>query len=134
MPRLGRRSNWNTFVISRVSFKYGVFSLTRGSLWETLTKTPWKGLREEGEAVQEGQPPPQDENNMWAHCLVMWGNLLYEYSQILAAVEADWKPVLDKAVSNFRGAGCPEDDITAALRAHTQAAHLDLPPADAAAV
>lgn len=84
--------------------------------------------------AQEGQAQPQDENNMWAHCLVMWGNLLYEYSQILAAVEADWKPALDQAVKNFRDAGCPEDDINAALRAHTQAAHLDLPPADAAQV
>jgi hypothetical protein len=66
---------------------------------------------------------------MWAHCMVMWGNLMYEYSQILAAVKEDWRPTLDHAVANFRAAGCPEEDITSALRAHTQAASLDLPPA-----
>ena len=71
----------------------------------------------------------EDENNPWAHCMVMWGNLLYEASQMYAAAgRADWKATLDQAVENFRAAGCPENDIRAALGNHTQVEHLDLPP------
>jgi hypothetical protein len=62
--------------------------------------------------------------------MVMWGNLLYEYSQLLAAVNGDWRSFLEQAVSNFRLAGCPEEDITAALRTHTQAPHLELGAAE----
>lgn len=35
--------------------------------------------------MQEGQPP-EDELNPWGHCMVVWGNLLYEHSQFQAAV------------------------------------------------
>lgn len=71
----------------------------------------------------------EDENNPWAHCMVMWGNLLYEASQMYAAAgRPDWKATLDNAADNFRAAGCPENDIRAALGNHTQAEHLDLPP------
>ena len=71
----------------------------------------------------------EDENNPWAHCMVMWGNLLYEASQMYAAAgRDDWKVTLDQAVENFRAAGCPENDIRAALGNHTQVEHLDLPP------
>ena len=78
--------------------------------------------------AQEGQPP-EEEHNPWAHCMVMWGNLLYEASQMYAAGgNKDWKDTLDAAVEKFRAAGCPEPDIQAALRNHTEAEHLDLPP------
>ena len=78
--------------------------------------------------VQEGQAP-EEEHNPWAHCMVMWGNLLYEASQMYAAGGAqDWKDSLDAAVEKFRAAGCPEPDIQAALRNHTEAEKLDLPP------
>ena len=38
--------------------------------------------------MQENQQPPpgEDDLNPWAHCVVVWGNLLYEYSQFLASV------------------------------------------------
>ena len=77
---------------------------------------------------QEGQQP-EEEHNPWAHCMVMWGNLLYEASQMYAAGgNKDWKDSLDAAVEKFRAAGCPEPDIQAALRNHTEADQLDLPP------
>lgn len=80
------------------------------------------------DVLQEGQPV-EDENNPWAHCMVMWGNLLYEASQMYAAAgREDWKATLDQAVENFRAAGCPENDIRTALGNHTQVEHLDLPP------
>ena len=78
--------------------------------------------------TQEGQPP-EEEHNPWAHCMVMWGNLLYEASQMYAAGgNKEWKDTLDAAVEKFRAAGCPEADIQAALRNHTEADQLDLPP------
>ena len=43
----------------------------------------------------------------------------------------DWKDSLDAAVEKFRAAGCPEPDIQAALRNHTEAEKLDLPPVKA---
>ena len=58
----------------------------------------------------------------------MWGNLQFEYSQMLAAVGRPWKAVLDEAVGRFRAAGCPEADIRQALSQHTQAEHIDLGP------
>ena len=60
----------------------------------------------------------------------MWGNLLYEYSQILAAVDRPWRDILDEATANFCKAGCPEADIRNALGAHSRAAELDLPPVE----
>ena len=76
----------------------------------------------------QDQSAPEDENNVWAHCLVIWGNLLYEYSQILAAVGEEWKPSLDIATNNFRTAGCPEADIRQALKNHTMKDEIDLGP------
>lgn len=65
---------------------------------------------------------------MWAHCQVMWGNLLYELSQMKAAVGEEWKPVLDEATTKFRTAGCPEADIRQALSGHTMKDQIDLGP------
>ena len=47
--------------------------------------------------MQEGQPPEEDLNP-WGHCMVVWGNLLYEHSQFQAAVgkvcpAAPWPPL-----------------------------------------
>ncbi|KAK9834855.1 hypothetical protein WJX81_004062 [Elliptochloris bilobata] len=78
--------------------------------------------------IQEGAPVEPEEVNHWANVTVMWGNLLYEASQMRAAVGREWRPALDEAVAKFRAAGCPEPDIRQALANHTQAAHIDLPP------
>jgi len=81
--------------------------------------------------LQEGAPADPDEVNPWANVVVMWGNLLYEASQMRAAVGRPWRPALDAAVAKFRAAGCPEPDIRQALANHTQAEHLELPPLEA---
>lgn len=60
---------------------------------------------------------------------MLHGNALYEWSQMLGAVgAAEWRPVLDDAVARFRGAGCAEADIRAALKNHSHAGELDLGP------
>jgi hypothetical protein len=58
----------------------------------------------------------------------MEGNVLYEWSQLLAAAGAEWRPTLDGAVERFRGAACSEADVRSALKNHTRAAELDLGP------
>jgi hypothetical protein len=55
-----------------------------------------------------------------AHAQVMYGNSLYEWSQVLAAVGQEWRGLLDQATACFRDAGCAEPDIRAALKNHTQ--------------
>ncbi|KAF8067116.1 CLMP1 [Scenedesmus sp. PABB004] len=71
------------------------------------------------------------------HAQVLYGNSLYEWSQVLAAVGKEWRALLDQAVDCFKAAGCAQADIRAALKNHSQAEHLDLgdeeeePPAPA---
>ena len=80
-------------------------------------------------------PPPADggapeDAGPWANIIVMWGNALYEQSQMRAATgakEEEWRGPLDAATAKFRDAGCPEADVITALRAHVKAAALDLP-------
>jgi hypothetical protein len=59
---------------------------------------------------------------------IMHGNIMYEWSQLLAAVGKEWRPVLDEATERFRKAGCSEADIRNALKNHTQVEQLDLGP------
>jgi hypothetical protein len=80
-------------------------------------------------------PPPAEDAGPWANVVVMWGNALYEQSQMRAATgapEKEWKPPLDAAVAKFREAGCPEADVVTALRAHVKAGELDLLPEEEA--
>lgn len=68
----------------------------------------------------------QDEDtNPWAHCMVVWGNLLYEHSQFRSAVGGDWRTPLEQAYKNFRAAGCPESDIRTAMGAHARSKDVD---------
>ena len=73
-------------------------------------------------------PAGEEDPNIWAHCQVMWGNLLYELSQMKAAVGEEWHPLLDEATNKFRIAGCPESDIRGALSGHTMKDEIDLGP------
>ena len=73
-------------------------------------------------------PAGEEDPNIWAHCQVMWGNLLYELSQMKAAVGEEWRPLLDEATDKFRIAGCPESDIRGALSGHTMKDEIDLGP------
>lgn len=63
-----------------------------------------------------------------AQAMIMEGNVLYEWSQLLATAGADWRGALDTAVERFKGASCSEADVRNALKNHTQAAELDLGP------
>lgn len=63
-----------------------------------------------------------------ANTSIMHGNTLYEWSQLLAAAGAEWRPALDAAVARFKAAECTEADLRGALKNHTRADELDLGP------
>lgn len=99
-----------------------------------------KEKREQQNQVVSKTPPPtppqtekkeaQDEPGLHTHALVMWGNVMFEQSQILAVTDGDWKKMLEEAIGKFKEAGCAEKDITQALRTHIMADELDLPPVE----
>mmetsp|Transcript_5803 Transcript_5803/g.16302 ORF Transcript_5803/g.16302 Transcript_5803/m.16302 type:complete len:613 (-) Transcript_5803:272-2110(-) len=79
-------------------------------------------------------PKPAGENgeveeiSFRAQALVMWGNVLYEQSQVRATVGKEWKPLLDEAVRKFNEAGCQKADIRTALLNHLKKDEIDIPP------
>ena len=70
------------------------------------------------EAPKEGEEAPAEEPSMKAQVLVMWGNTLFEHSQMRARLKKEWKPLLDDAVVKFKDAGCAQADIDQALKVH----------------
>lgn len=86
----------------------------------------------EAAAAANGQAEGSQDSmltTLSSHAQVMHGNSLYEWSQVLAAVdESSWKSVLDEATELFRAAGCAEKDIRGALKNHTEVDKLDLGP------
>ncbi|GLC33808.1 hypothetical protein PLESTM_000121800 [Pleodorina starrii] len=91
----------------------------------------------QAKAAESGQAPPaassgsspagQQEYDFKSQALVLKGNFIYEWSQMLAATGQEWKPEVEKAVALFREAGCPEKDIRMALRNHFKSEELDIP-------
>eukprot|EP00951_Prasinocladus_malaysianus_P032619 scaffold318580_cov24-Prasinocladus_malaysianus.AAC.1 len=77
-------------------------------------------------APAEGEQP--EEISFKAQALVMWGNVLYEQSQVRAAVGKEWKPLLDEAVVKFNEAGCQQADIRTALLNHMKKDEIEIPP------
>ena len=69
-------------------------------------------------APKEGEEAPAEEPSTKAQVLVMWGNTLFERSQMLALLNKPWKPILDEAVVKFKEAGCAQADIDQALKVH----------------
>ena len=66
--------------------------------------------------------PPDWPRNMsyrnYRKLLVMWGNTLFEQSQMRAKTGEPWRPLLDQAVEKFKEAGCAQADIDQALKVH----------------
>lgn len=69
-----------------------------------------------------------EEISFRAQALVMWGNVLYEQSQVRAAVGKEWKALVDEAVEKFNEAGCQKADIRTALLNHLKTSEIDIPP------
>lgn len=74
-------------------------------------------------------PPFTDETHLLPNQVkIIWGNALYDQSQIWAGVGlAGWKEMVEDAKSRFLSATCKEKDVLEALRNHINASELDLP-------
>ena len=85
--------------------------------------------REASRAALIVSPPNPDETHLLQNQVqIIWGNALYDQSQIWAGVGMDgWKAMVDDAKQRFLGASCKEADVNDALRNHIQADELDLP-------
>jgi tetratricopeptide (TPR) repeat protein len=73
---------------------------------------------EKKEEKKEGEEEEAEQPSMRAQVQVMWGNTLFEQSQMRARLGKEWRPLLDVAVEKFKGAGCAEADIEQALKVH----------------
>jgi hypothetical protein len=91
--------------------------------------------REDSRADLIVSPPNPDSTHLMANQVqIIWGNALYDQSQIWAGVGLDgWKVMVEDAQARFLLATCKEADVHDAMRSHIQAADLDLPPDDAPA-
>jgi uncharacterized protein GlcG (DUF336 family) len=94
------------------------------------TKSAKTQEREASRADLVVSPPNQDETHLMSNQVqIIWGNALYDQSQIWAGVGLDgWKDMVDDAKARFIGATCKESDVNDALRNHIQSEDLDLPP------
>lgn len=74
-------------------------------------------------------PPFTDETHLLPNQVkIIWGNALYDQSQIWAGVGlSGWKEMVEDAKSRFLSATCKEKDVLEALRNHINASELDLP-------
>jgi ribosome recycling factor len=84
-----------------------------------------KPLPQQGQA-QEGQ---EDEINFYVQTLIIWGNMLYEHSQLLAAAKLPGvKELAKQAEQKFKDAGCAAGDIRNALMNHIAKEEIEIPP------
>jgi len=75
-------------------------------------------VKKEEEKKEEGAAEGPDEVLVHSQVLVMWGNVLYEQSQVRAQQSLQWEGLLETAVAKFREAKCSEEDIAGALLSH----------------
>ena len=102
------------------------FLTVLGQLPEAPAKKPEEaaaaagGEKKEGEAAagEAGGEAVAEEPSMRAQVLVMWGNTLFEHSQMCARLSKEWRPLLDDAIAKFKDAGCAQADIDQALKVH----------------
>ena len=143
-PQLGRRPDFADAVLSlsQLEFEKGRSAARLGRRRGTGT-TP-TGPREvpvldrevqealelvppspEGEQAAEGDQGEGSPQVTRAQALVMWGNALYEMSQILAGAKKEWKPTLELAVAKFVDAKCRREEVSAALEQHVGAGEIE---------
>jgi hypothetical protein len=85
--------------------------------------------REEQRAEAIVSSPRSDETHLIQNQVqIIWGNALYDQSQIWAGVGLDgWKAMVEDARSRFLRAACKDSDVLDALRNHICGDELDLP-------
>ena len=77
-------------------------------------------------AGEEGAEEARPELGLKAQIQVLWGNVLFERSQVRHhRDDKKWQVDTDAAVAKFNEAGCSKDDITKALMNHTSGVWKD---------
>ena len=75
---------------------------------------------------EEGAEEARPELGLKAQIQVLWGNVLFERSQVRHhRDDKKWQVDTDAAVAKFNEAGCSKDDITKALMNHTSGVWQD---------
>ena len=109
-----------------------MFALAEGKFQESLGMIP----KEEAEASTSGDAaaPAEEGLSLKSQILVLWGNVLFERSQVKHHRDAkDWQADCDAAVAKFQDAGCVRADIVRALMNHTSGKWAEEKDAEAAA-
>lgn len=109
-----------------------MFALAEGKFQESLGMIP----KEEAEASTSGDAaaPAEEGLSLKSQILVLWGNVLFERSQVKHHRDAkDWQADCDAAVAKFQDAGCVQADIVRALMNHTSGKWAEEKDAEAAA-
>lgn len=79
--------------------------------------------------LSEEQLQMQKLHSPLGNMIVMHGNVLFEWSQVLAAVsKPEWRAILDSATERFTTAGASKTDVRLALKKHSRRDELDLGP------
>lgn len=75
---------------------------------------------EEAKENGSGEDAKAEDPSVASHGLVMWGNVLYEQSQIQGILGKEWKGLFEAAIEKFKEAGCDQNDIKSAIDNHSQ--------------
>jgi hypothetical protein len=107
-----------------------MFSLAVSKFQESLGMIP----EEEASTSGEETRAPEEGLSLKSQILVLWGNVLFERSQVKHHRQVeDWAADCDAAVAKFQEAGCVRADIVRALVNHTSGKWKEEKDAEAAA-
>ena len=108
-----------------------MFVLAESKFQESLLMIP----KDEASTSGDAPPAPEEGLSLKSQILVLWGNVLFERSQVKHHRDAsgDWEKDCTLAITKFTDAGCVRNDIVRALMNHTSGIWKDEKDAEAAA-
>ena len=108
-----------------------MFALAEEKFQESLGMIP---AEDEASTSGDAAAPAEEGLSLKSQILVLWGNVLFERSQVKHHRDAkDWQADCDAAVAKFQDAGCVRTDIVRALKNHASGKWVEEKDAEAAA-
>ena len=108
-----------------------MFALAEEKFQESLGMIP---AEDEASTSGDAAAPAEEGLSLKSQILVLWGNVLFERSQVKHFRDAkDWQADCDAAVAKFQDAGCVRTDIVRALKNHASGKWAEEKDAEAAA-
>ena len=108
-----------------------MFALAEEKFQESLGMIP---AEDEASTSGDAAAPAEEGLSLKSQILVLWGNVLFERSQVKHFRDAkDWQADCDAAVAKFQDAGCVRTDIVRALKNHASGKWVEEKDAEAAA-